>query len=216
MARCTGARFRRESWSNGAWQIDRLDQAGPQLNAVVTVNEAALDRASEPDSALQSGGSVGPLHGIPMVVKDCLETDDMPTSFGSEVFADYRPEHDAAVIAKLRRAGAVIVAKTTLPDWATSWFAYSSRSGETENPFALTAIREDQRRDGCRGVCRLRRDRAGNRLRRIGAGSGFILQPCRSSLHPGTDQPDRMQPTGGVSGHDRSDGQECGGRGAGL
>jgi amidase len=134
MARCTGARFRRESWSNGAWQIDRLDQAGPQLNAVVTVNEAALDRASEPDSALQSGGSVGPLHGIPMVVKDCLETDDMPTSFGSEVVADYRPEHDAAVIAKLRRAGAVIVAKTTLPDWATSWFAYSSRSGETKNP----------------------------------------------------------------------------------
>jgi Asp-tRNA(Asn)/Glu-tRNA(Gln) amidotransferase A subunit family amidase len=72
-----------------------------------------------------------------MVVKDCLETADMPTSFGSEVFADHQPARDAAVIAKLRAAGAIIVAKTTLPDWATSWFAYSSRSGLTRNPYDL-------------------------------------------------------------------------------
>lgn len=118
-------------------RIDSQDQAGPQLNAVVTLNEAALERADELDAAFKSSGPVGPLHGIPMVVKDCLETSDMPTSFGSEIFADYVPDRDAAVIRNIRRAGAVIVAKTTLPDWATSWFAYSSRSGETKNPYDL-------------------------------------------------------------------------------
>ena len=81
---------------------------------------------------------VGPLHGIPVVIKDCLETADMPTSFGSEIFADYWAGKDATVVSKLRAAGAIILAKTTLPDWATSWFSYSSRTGETKNPYDLT------------------------------------------------------------------------------
>ena len=120
-------------------RIDAFDQQGPELNAVVTRAADAQARADECDAALRSTGSLtGPLHGIPMVVKDCLETADMPTSFGSEIFADYRPAKDAAVIANLRAAGAVIIAKTTLPDWATSWFAYSSCSGETKNPYDLT------------------------------------------------------------------------------
>lgn len=119
-------------------RIDALDQQGPTLNAVVTRNTRALAEAEALDAALaRTGKPVGPLHGIPMVVKDCLETADMPTSFGSEAFADYRAAADATVIAKLRAAGAVILAKTTLPDWATSWFAYSSRSGETRNPYDL-------------------------------------------------------------------------------
>lgn len=119
-------------------RIAAYDQAGPELNAVVTLNPGALDRADELDAAYAaSRRPVGPLHGIPMVVKDCLETADMPTSFGSEAFADYRPMADATVIANLRAAGAIILAKTTLPDWATSWFAYSSRSGLTRNPYAL-------------------------------------------------------------------------------
>lgn len=85
----------------------------------------------------KSGKPVGSLHGIPMVVKDCLETADMPTSYGSEIFADYRADADAAVIATIRGEGAIIIAKTSLPDWATSWFAYSSRSDETKNPYDL-------------------------------------------------------------------------------
>ncbi len=118
-------------------RIEAYDQTGPALNAVVTINPDAGRQADELDSALSEGRVVGPLHGIPMVIKDCLETADMPTAFGSEVFAEYQPGEDAAVVAKLREAGAIIVAKTTLPDWATSWFAYSSRSGETKNPYDL-------------------------------------------------------------------------------
>lgn len=118
-------------------RIAAYDQTGPNLNAVVTINPRAQQQANDLDAALAKGNIVGPLHGIPMVVKDCLETVDMPTSFGSEIFADYRAAEDATVIANLRKAGAVILAKTTLPDWATSWFGYSSRSGETKNPYDL-------------------------------------------------------------------------------
>lgn len=119
-------------------RIERLDQSGPTLNAVVNTNDGALDTADRLDRALaEQGGPIGPLHGIPVVVKDCLDTKDMPTSYGSEIFAEHRPSEDATVIAKLRDAGAVIVAKTTLPDWATSWFSYSSLSGETKNPYDL-------------------------------------------------------------------------------
>lgn len=119
-------------------QIDAHDQFGAELNAVVTVNQRALAEARSLDERLAATGELaGPLHGIPVVIKDCLETVDMPTSFGSEIFADYMAREDATVVAKLKAAGAIIVAKTTLPDWATSWFAYSSRSGRTRNPYAL-------------------------------------------------------------------------------
>lgn len=118
-------------------RIDAYDQSGPTLNAVVRINADAQQQADALDAALSEGRIVGPLHGIPMVIKDCLETADMPTSFGSEIFADYQPSEDARVVAKLREAGAIILAKTTLPDWAVSWFAYSSLSGETKNPYDL-------------------------------------------------------------------------------
>lgn len=116
-------------------RIEAYDQRGPALNAVVTLNDQARAQADALDALLARGTVVGPLHGIPVVIKDCLETADMPTSYGSEIFANYRPAADATVVAKLRAAGAIILAKTTLPDWATSWFAYSSRSGETRNPY---------------------------------------------------------------------------------
>ncbi|MFJ8601550.1 amidase [Streptomyces shenzhenensis] len=118
-------------------RIAAFDASGPTLNAMVTVNPAAREQAELADRKLAAGEPVGPLHGIPVVVKDCLDTADLPTSFGSEIFADYRPSADASVVRKLRAAGAIVIGKTTLPDWATSWFSYSSRSGTTRNPFDL-------------------------------------------------------------------------------
>ncbi|WP_082046111.1 amidase [Arthrobacter sp. L77] len=120
-------------------RVARFDTAGPALNSIVTLASDARDQAAERDAQRTSNpDGVGPLHGIPILVKDCLETADMPTSFGSEVFADYQPSEDATVIRKLREAGAIILGKTTLPDWATSWFTYSSRSGLTKNPYDLS------------------------------------------------------------------------------
>jgi len=118
-------------------RISAYDQAGPALNSIVTLSPDALGRADELDASLKASGPVGPLHGIPILIKDCLETADMPTSFGSEIFADYMAGEDATVLKNIKAAGAIILGKTTLPDWATSWFAYSSRSGLTQNPYDL-------------------------------------------------------------------------------
>ncbi|MGE3771654.1 MAG: amidase [Gammaproteobacteria bacterium] len=119
-------------------RIRRLDRDGPALNAVVTVDTRARSRADALDEALAATGKLqGPLHGIPILLKDCLDTVDMPTSYGSVAFADHRPARDATVVTRLKAAGALILGKTTLPDFATSWWAYSSRSGETRNPYDL-------------------------------------------------------------------------------
>jgi amidase len=119
-------------------RIAAYDEVGPRLNAVVCVNPNALERADELDDELvRRGTTAGPLHGIPVLVKDCIETREMPTTFGSVAIGPYRPKRDAAVVRRLEAAGAVILAKTTLADFTASWFSYSSVSGDTRNPYAL-------------------------------------------------------------------------------
>ena len=93
-------------------------------------------RARELDDELaRTGRLAGPLHGIPVALKDNIETADLPTTFGSIAMQGYRPPEDATVTRRLREAGAIVLAKTTLPDWASSWFSYSSVSGDTRNPY---------------------------------------------------------------------------------
>src|SRR3954452_1749404 len=119
-------------------RIDAYDRSGPELNSILGVNERALERADELDDALSRTGELTePLHGIPVLVKDCVETSEIDTTFGSIAVQGYRPAQDAVIIRKLREAGAIILAKTTLPDFATSWFSFSSVSNETKNPYAL-------------------------------------------------------------------------------
>jgi Asp-tRNA(Asn)/Glu-tRNA(Gln) amidotransferase A subunit family amidase len=118
-------------------RIEAYDENGPALNAIVTVNPNARARADELDAAFDESGFVGPLHGVPIVVKDQVETAGITTTFGSEAFADYVPTENATLVTRLEDAGAVILAKTNLPDWATSWFGYSSVIGRTKNPYDL-------------------------------------------------------------------------------
>lgn len=119
-------------------RIERLDRDGPRLNAVLAVDAAAERTAAELDRRLaRDGRLVGPLHGVPIVVKDNILTADLPTTFGSIAMDGYRPRRDATAVARLRAAGAIVLAKTTLPDWAASWFSYSSLSGSTRNPYDL-------------------------------------------------------------------------------
>ena len=119
-------------------RINAYDQNGPALNAVITVNDHALETARNLDAHFaRTGEFVGPLHGIPVVVKDQAETAGLMTTFGSRAMAGYIPEQDATAIAKLKQAGAIILAKTTLPDFATSWFSFSSQSGQSKNPYDL-------------------------------------------------------------------------------
>jgi amidase len=119
-------------------RIEAYDKNGPELNSILTLNTKALEEAEELDRSFErSGEFVGPLHGIPVLIKDQAETAGIRTTFGSVAFENYVPEEDATAVGKLKEAGAVILAKTNLPDFATSWFAYSSAGGETKNPYAL-------------------------------------------------------------------------------
>ncbi len=106
-------------------------------NAVQTVNGAALTRAAELDKAYAKSKLTGPLHCIPVLVKDQVETVDMPTTYGSAIFKGFESGRDATVITKLRAAGAVILAKTNLGEFAAAGYA-GSAFGVCRNPYDLT------------------------------------------------------------------------------
>ncbi len=124
-------------------RIDALDRAGPQLRAVLETNPDALEIAAELDAERRRSGPRGPLHGMPILVKDNLDTGDrMSTTAGSLALEGHHAPRDAFVIARLREAGAVILGKTNLSEWANfrstrSSSGWSSRGGQTRNPHAL-------------------------------------------------------------------------------
>jgi len=119
-------------------RIRRYDRQGPELHAIVNVNTQALESAGELDRHLAHTGVLkGPLHGVPVLVKDQAETSFAPTTFGNRAYAKYQPGTDAFVVARLIEAGAVILAKTSMCDFAAGWFSFSSITGRTRNPYAL-------------------------------------------------------------------------------
>jgi len=125
-------------------RIKALDQAGPRLNSVIELNPDALTIAKALDAERKAGKVRGALHGIPVLIKDNIDTADrMKTTAGSLALAEApAPKADAFVVARLREAGAVILGKTNLSEWANfrstrSTSGWSGRGGQTRNPFAL-------------------------------------------------------------------------------
>jgi Asp-tRNA(Asn)/Glu-tRNA(Gln) amidotransferase A subunit family amidase len=116
-------------------RISAYDDAGPALNALISINPHAREEAAALDAERAESGPRGPLHGIPVVVKDNIATAEMPTTAGSPVLADFRPARDAFQVRKLREAGAIILAKTNLPEFASSWETWSPVGGQTLNPY---------------------------------------------------------------------------------
>jgi len=116
-------------------RIAAYDRGGPALNAMIALNPAALDTADTLDRERAQKGPRGPLHGIPIVVKDNFETFDMPTTGGSIALAGFMPGRDALQVQKLREAGAVIIGKTNLHELAAGITSISSLGGQTRNPY---------------------------------------------------------------------------------
>jgi len=114
---------------------ERIDAHDGDLNAVLTHNDAARERAAELDARHEESGPVGPLHGVPLVLKDNQETADMPTTVGSAPLAGLRTGRDATVVERLRRAGAVVLAKTNLQELAYGVDTISSLGGATRNAY---------------------------------------------------------------------------------
>ena len=115
-------------------RIEAYDKNGPKINSVISLNPRALEDADRLDAAYKSSGPVGPLHGIPILVKDEIDTAGMATTMGTLVMKDYRPAKDAFVVDRLRKAGAIILGKTTLSEWARG-DTYGSMFGVTRNPY---------------------------------------------------------------------------------
>ncbi|OQA46948.1 MAG: Glutamyl-tRNA(Gln) amidotransferase subunit A [Chloroflexi bacterium ADurb.Bin325] len=124
-------------------RIATLDQAGPRLNAVIEVNPDVWDEADRLDAELRAGRPRGPLHGAPILLKDNIATRDrMLTTAGSLALLGAAPPEDAPLVARLRAAGALLLGKTNLSEWANfrstrSTSGWSSRGGQTHNPYAL-------------------------------------------------------------------------------
>src|SRR5215468_5087408 len=117
-------------------RIEAFDKKGPAINAIITLNPAALEEADRLDKAFKAAGFVGTLHGIPVILKDQADAAGMPTTLGSVLFKDYYPDRDAFVVEKLKKAGGIILAKATLGELGGG-DTHGSLFGSTRNPYAL-------------------------------------------------------------------------------
>ena len=123
--------------------LDRIaayDQQGPAINAIISLNPEALETAIALDQERQSQGPRGPLHGIPVLIKDNIDTFDLPTTAGALVLADSITPDDAFTVQALRDAGAIILGKTNLDELARAVQGLSSVGGQTLNPYALDRV----------------------------------------------------------------------------
>ena len=124
-------------------RIENIDKNGPKLNAIIEINPDAFSIAKQMDNERKARKNRGPLHGIPIVIKDNIDTGDkMQTTAGSLAMAGNIASSDAFIVKKLREAGAIIIGKTNLSEWANfrstqSSSGWSSRGGQTKNPYFL-------------------------------------------------------------------------------
>lgn len=125
-------------------RIEAIDKNGPQLNSIIQINPDAIEIAKELDEELKKGKSRGPLHGVPIVLKDNIDTHDkMEATAGSRALIGSHPLQDSFVAQKLREAGAVIIGKANLSEWANfrgemSSSGWSGVGGQTKNPYDIT------------------------------------------------------------------------------
>jgi amidase len=117
--------------------LDRIGRSNGALNAIVTLDaEGARKAALGADQDAAAGRSAGPLHGLPIAIKDTHQTRGMRTTFGSPLFADYIPADDEPHVRRLRKAGAIIIGKTNVPEFAAGSQTFNRLFGATRNPYA--------------------------------------------------------------------------------
>jgi Asp-tRNA(Asn)/Glu-tRNA(Gln) amidotransferase A subunit family amidase len=123
-------------------RIDAIDKQGPAINAIVLTNPKAIATADSLDKRFAHEGLIGPLHCIPMIVKDNFETSDLQTTAGSLSLNGWIPKRDATMVARIRAAGAIVLAKSNMAEWAfTPYETVSSiLPGYTKNPYALDRV----------------------------------------------------------------------------
>jgi Asp-tRNA(Asn)/Glu-tRNA(Gln) amidotransferase A subunit family amidase len=117
-------------------RIQAFDKEGPAINSIISISPTALAEAKLLDTRFKDSGPAGPLHGIPVILKDQIDAVGMPTTLGSVLFKDFYPDRDAFIVDKLKKAGAIILGKTTLGELGGG-DTHGSLFGSTKNPYAL-------------------------------------------------------------------------------
>jgi aspartyl-tRNA(Asn)/glutamyl-tRNA(Gln) amidotransferase subunit A len=117
--------------------LDRIAEVNPKVNAIVTMADGALDAAKKAEAAVKSGARLGPLHGVPFTVKDGIDTAGVLTQRGSPIFKGRVAETDAPVVARLKAAGGILIAKTNPPEFSYSIESDNLLTGRTNNPWNL-------------------------------------------------------------------------------
>jgi Asp-tRNA(Asn)/Glu-tRNA(Gln) amidotransferase A subunit family amidase len=119
--------------------LDRIERHDDEINAFVTVcDEQARTAAREAERALETGEAIGPLHGVPVAVKDLTDVAGVRTTFGSKLFADFVPEEDAVIVERLKAAGAIVIGKTNTPEFGRKPMTTNLLHGTTSNPWDPT------------------------------------------------------------------------------
>ncbi len=122
-----------------AAHLTQIERVNPLVNAIVTLlPEQAMRQARAADEALARGDLPGPLHGLPVAHKDLFPTKGIRTTFGSPIYKDFVPDHDALIVERLRRAGAITIGKTNTPEFGAGSQTYNPVFGATRNPYDLT------------------------------------------------------------------------------
>src|ERR1700694_5341482 len=117
--------------------LDRFKAVNPKINAIVTVADEALNAAKAAEAAAMSGEQLGPLHGVPFTVKDSIDTAGVLTQRGSPIFKGRVPDTDSISVARVKNAGAILIAKTNTPEFSYSIETDNLLTGRTNNPWNL-------------------------------------------------------------------------------
>ncbi len=190
-------------------RIDAYDKNGPAVNAIVLVNPQALAEADGLDARMKAGGTLGALHCIPTIVKDNFETAGLQSSNGSLTFEGYVPATDAFQVARIKAAGAIVLAKSNLAEWAftPNETLSSILPGYTRNPYALDRVTAGSS-GGTAAVGGGQLRRRWSRVRHRQFDSRAVVAPG-AGRHPfddGTHQPRRRVSAQPAGRHRRADG----------
>jgi len=118
--------------------LDRIAAVNPKINAIVTLADGALNAAKAAEAAVLAGDELGPLHGVPFTVKDSIDTADVATQRGSPIFKGRVPDVDATSVARMKKAGGILLAKTNLPEFSYWIESDNLLSGRSNNPWDVT------------------------------------------------------------------------------
>ncbi|SPE43498.1 hypothetical protein SBA3_940009 [Candidatus Sulfopaludibacter sp. SbA3] len=202
-------------------RIEAYDKNGPAINSLVVLNPDAEKQADELDRRFAQGGLSGPLHCVPVIVKDNFETKGLQTTDGALALAGYLPDKDAFQVKRIKEAGAIVLAKSNMAEWAFSPYetVNSILPGYTRNPYALDRVTAGS----SGGTAGIQRRHGGFRGRQHGPGGArqryrqFHPRPFLApgaggdSLHDGADQPRRSSAAQSAGRYRGADGPHGGG-----